>query len=827
MTAPPNELDQGMTALDELLLSSPPNIAWNEAETRLHFINKLLTKCLGWPEAWFYVEKRVHEGYADYVLGQPNVLVIEAKRTGVSFEIPVTTKANAVHSIPSLIKASDNLKAAMEQVIGYCAGLGIEYGAVCNGNQLVVFIAVRRDKPPLEGRALVIENLDDYKKHFALLWQNLSPEALRQRRLTRTLTLDAEAAVPPKLSSSVFSFHQYRYKKTLQADLRLLADLLINDIPETDDVIEKFYEDCYCNTNQLTQYAILSDRIMKDRYAALFEGAADTPSVEEFRSQDLISGSAGRSVAVEALAKRPIVLLGDTGVGKSSFLKNLIIRRSKSTSKNIIYLMIDLGTSGALTYKIRDFVLEEIERQLFSKYAADVNEKTFVRSIYDLEVKRFRKSIFAGSSKKGEEPTGINEHLQSLTRNRPEHLKKSISHISKGRKKQVVIVIDNADQRDFADQQEAFLAAQEIAANWSALVYISLRPQTFHASKQRGTLSAYANRVFTITPPPPDDLLIKRLTFALRIAEGQVHPEALEKISLNLESITTVLRILVRSIHSNGEIRRFIANITGGNMRQLIELFTMFIGSPNVDFDNMIQIEERTGNYIIPLHEFSKHALLGEYAHYSPSSSLAGNLFDVTSNDPREHFLSAILLSFLMNPGAHRDSDGFISTARIIAEMQAHQYLPSQIRNHLEYLIAKKLIEGMGRASERTTEIAVEQQLSEGYRITSVGAYHLVGWLGTFAYLDAMSFDTPIFSEQSWDIMAAVANSFNITDRLRRTNEFLHYLTALWHASGLNAAYFDWSAVEKSGEASFATVTAAIERRERFNARDRTRPRIG
>ncbi len=536
---------------------------------------------------------------------------------GAFFEIPVATRGGLIRNIQSLVKTSDGLRAAMEQVISYCAGLGVEYGAVCNGRQLVVFIAVRRDKPPLQGRALVIESIEEYKTHFAALWQNLSPEALRQRRLTRTLTLDAEAAVPPKLATSVFSFHQHRYKNTLQTDLRALADLLINDIPETEDVIEQFYEECYCSTNQLAQYAILSDRIIKDRYAALFEGSANAPSVEPFRSPDLISGSADRAITVEALAKRPIVLLGDAGVGKSSFLKDLIFRRAKATFQNVIYIMIDLGTSGALTYKIRDFILNDIETQLYSKYRVDVNEKSFVRSIYDLEVKRFRKSIFAGSSGSNGEPTGVNQYLQSLAVNKPEHLKKSISHISKGRKKQIVIVIDNADQRDFADQQEAFLAAQEIAANWNALVYVSLRPATFHASKQHGTLSAYANRVFTILPPPPDEVLIKRLTFALRIAEGQVHPDVLRKISLNLDSITTVLRILVRSIHSNNDIRRFIANITGGNMRQLIELFTMFIGSPNVDFNNMIRIEARSNDYVIPLHEFATHVLLGEYEHCS------------------------------------------------------------------------------------------------------------------------------------------------------------------------------------------------------------------
>src|SRR5205085_9310455 len=127
-------------ALEELIQTTPVDLDWNEAETRLHFIDKLLGSCLGWPTNWFNVEKNAQAGFADYVLGQPNLLVLEAKRAGIYCEFPVSTHGGIIRSIQSLIKVSDSLKSALEQVIGYCAGLGVEYGAVCNGFQLVAFI---------------------------------------------------------------------------------------------------------------------------------------------------------------------------------------------------------------------------------------------------------------------------------------------------------------------------------------------------------------------------------------------------------------------------------------------------------------------------------------------------------------------------------------------------------------------------------------------------------------------------------------------------------------------------------------------------------------
>jgi hypothetical protein len=66
------------------------DIDWNEANTRVHIVDRLLTECLGWskePEQ-FDVERYSNGEYLDYVLGAPAVVIWEAKRTGIYFDVP-------------------------------------------------------------------------------------------------------------------------------------------------------------------------------------------------------------------------------------------------------------------------------------------------------------------------------------------------------------------------------------------------------------------------------------------------------------------------------------------------------------------------------------------------------------------------------------------------------------------------------------------------------------------------------------------------------------------------------------------------------------------
>ena len=67
--------------------------------------------------------------------------------------------------------------------------------------------------------------------------------------------------------------------------------------------------------------------------------------------------------------------------------------------------------------------------------------------------------------------------------------------------------------------------------------------------------------------------------------------------------------------------------------------------------------------------------------------------------------------------------------------------------------------------------------MPHGFRVTTIGAYHLRRWLGTFAYLDAVLFDTPIFDERATATISRDLESFDIRHRLERTTAFRNYLT--------------------------------------------------
>jgi hypothetical protein len=284
---------------------------------------------------------------------------------------------------------------------------------------------------------------------------------------------------------------------------------------------------------------------------------------------------------------------------------------------------------------------------LKDKYGVDIESADFVNAIYYEELKRFDRSV-RGALKQIDETAYQKERilfLASLVLRKDGHLHAALGHLAKGRKKQIILVMDNADQRNFTVQQEAFLIAQELAATRSLLVFVALRPSTFYQSKTTGALSGYQHKILTISPPPADEVIQRRLGYAVRVAEGKIEPATFSGIRLQLRSVVSFLNATLRSIRTSEQIRLFLSNITGGNTRAVIELITGFCGSPNVDSQKIVRIEQEQGDYKVPLHEFTKHVLLGEYAYFnSQSSFVACNIFDVSTADPREHFLVSLII---------------------------------------------------------------------------------------------------------------------------------------------------------------------------------------
>lgn len=493
----------------------------NEATTRLHLIDRLFFDCLDWDRADCIAEEPNHNEFTDYTFNNPHrCLIVEAKKEGIYFELPIGIK-NRKYKISTIKGFDKDVAAAIDQAIKYCQKRGVSIGTVCNGFQLIIFVASRNDGvPPEEGSAIVFESLEDILKDFLFFWQTLSKNAIKDKKIERELLGIEIPLTPAKLAAKIFDYPGVKGRNSMQADLQILSDLILEELIKSEEIEADFLKETYCTSGALSQYALVSRNILQNRYSLLYDKKLDGPTTTPAYTKKGISPD----IMPKGLNTRPILLIGDVGSGKSMFIKNFIKIEAKELMEESLPIYVDLGSKAAFTNDLKNFFLEELSSILLTKFNIDIEERHFIKGVYHFELERFEKGIY-GSLK----TTNPNEYeikeiefLNSKITNKEYHIKHSLIHISKGRKKQIIIFMDNVDQRDEKIQEDAFFIAQDIAANWPASVFLTIRPQTYYKSKTEGALSGYHPKAFTIAPPRVDEVIQRRINFALKIARGEI-----------------------------------------------------------------------------------------------------------------------------------------------------------------------------------------------------------------------------------------------------------------------------------------------------------------
>ena len=766
--------------------SSKPTPERNESTTRLHLINRLFLECLGWDLEDIITEEPQEGEYADYTFHAPRkLLIVEAKREGSSFELPAGKNSINV-SIRTLLRTYKNLKEAMEQASGYCQQRGVPFCAIANGHQLVAFVAVRSDGiAPFDGKALVFDSFESMLNNFYELWQALSKPGIEDKHLLNTLVGNTPAELPPKLSAKTYGYPGVKGRNPFQADFQVLAEIVIEDLIKSQELEGVFLKECYCDSGALSQHSLISKAVLKNRYAALFD----------VNSQQLALVPANQRKGIslerlsESLSRRPILLIGDVGVGKTTFTRHLVKVSAVEEFKKSITFEIDLGSKAMFSKDIRDFVLEEVKTQLFSHHGIDIEEKGFVRAVYRVELEQFAKSIYG--ELKESDPSAYKikelELLEKRLTKREEHLNASLRHISKSQRKQIVMFVDNADQRLETVQQQAFLIAQELAEHWPITVFVALRPETFYRSVRTGALTGYHPKAFTIPPPRVNQVIEKRLQFALQITGGKMSLTQLPTFEFQLEKLTSIIKVFLNSIQRDDSLRECIDNISGGNVRLALNLVSQFFGSGHVNTEKIVRLYEQLGKYHVPLHEFLRAVIYGDSIYFAPGKSPITNIFDVAHSGSNEHFGLPMLLG-LLSTAQNSNENGFVETTDLYNQLQGLGFIPDQIDSLVLRGHRGKLID----VTSRVTPLASDVPTPRAFRISSVGAYHIKRLCHSFTYIDAIIIDTPVFDP---NVRSRITADGILSRRLEQVDEFRAYLDQQWRIFDGIETTFNWPEV--------------------------------
>lgn len=773
---------------------------FNEADTRFRFIDKILTECLNWEPKDINNEDVRDNHYADYKLNLFRAVAVwEAKRIGNYFDLPVGT-SKLIMPLKSICKDNLSIKEALLQVSGYCHERGIKIGVVSNGWQFIAFIANRNDSiPPLEGDGLVIHSLDFFLSNFKEVWNCLSKNGFQEDYLSKKLIGGSEEQLPPKLSSTVTNYPGIKNRNTFQVELEIISDLVLEDVIKDKSIEKEFLKDCYCKSGSLSQYSLLSKQILTTRYSYLFEGNDKKAILEQIASKKGVSSDLVELFA-NSLSKRPILLIGDVGVGKSTFIDNLLLVEAPNVFEKSITFKIDLGSKAIISLDLKEAVLKIIKQQLIENHKIDITEDNFVRHAYFIELESFKKGV---TVKRLYEIAPVHavekeiDFLSNLIKNEAEHLKKSLLYICKNHQKQIIVFIDNCDQRNDIDQQNAFLIAQEFASDWPVIVFVCLRPETFHRTKKKeGALSGYHPKAFTIAPPRIDDVINKRLLFAQKITRGEIPLSKLNNTT-SFSKLDILIQCFIDSLSSNRYLFTFFENVSNGNIRKAIELIKKFFGSGHVNTEKIIGFIEETGKYTIPVHEILRSVIYGDNEHYNPINSEITNLFDVRTNAPKDHFTIPLILGLLQDYSVNNRNEGFVSIKEIYSYMQKLGYLPITIDIALNFMYSKELFETSEKGNYLNTD---KNELM--LRATGTGIYHLTHLANSFTYIDAIIIDVPIFEKETRE---KISNTFVIKERLARATVFATYLDNIWDNENFKNTHFIWK--QKSSE-----LRADIER---------------
>ncbi len=789
-----SEYLQSLDAITELAAwYSEHEARRNEATTRLQLIDRVFFECLGWSRDDVSLEEPYGGQYADYTFIFPRKLLIaEAKKEGVYFELPAGPM-RLQQSISALLRTTPELRSAMEQVATYCQKRGVPYATVTNGHQFITFVATRSDGlPPFEGMAMVFNSLTQARDNFLEFWNLLSKSAMEQQLLRARLLGQTEVNLPPKLSATLHPYPGTKGRNPFQASMKLVSELILEDITKAPQLERQFLKACYCASGALSEYSLQNKQILEARYAALFDSGSPGPTTAPAVQYGLVNAE----ILAQSFSRRPILLIGDVGVGKTTFIRQLI-NTDPAFADKAIALYIDFGSKGTLAEDLKSYIISEIDRQLAKEHHLDTLEDQFVRRVYSLDLQRFAGGVNKSLQKKKRslfEQKEI-EYLEQLLSKREEHMRLSLAQISMELRKQIVIFLDNTDQRSEQDQQAAFLIAQEMANRWQAMIYITLRPETYHASMRRGALTGYHPKAFTIAPPRIDRVIRKRLVFALKVTMGRVLVDNILKTAhLDLSSLEILLRVFLRSTSTSTlntapssrrhDLMRCVENIAAGNVRLALELVRGFFGSGHVDTQKIINKVKDEGGYHIPLHEFQRAMIYGDNVHYDPSRSPVANIFDISTADLKEHFLQGILIAFLRLPGIQRSEEGFVPVKAVYEYCQGLGFTPEQVDFAVTRCVSKRLLETAARRIPEPGRI-------DGFalRPTSLGLYHIQELLGTFTYLDAVTVDTPILEK---NLREFVVDAHSLADRVERAFVFREYLDQAWAALPTTDLPLDW-----------------------------------
>jgi len=724
----------------------------NEADTRHQLIDEVLHGVLSWPRNLTSCESYIDPGFADYCLRRTDgtiLLLLEAKREGLYFNVPNNNPSDSTPKYISVrtLLTDPNVKQALYQVRQYCVDIGCQFAGITNGHEWILFRTFQANQDWRNIQAFVVPSLLYFSERFTDAVNKLGYKAISEAGALGILIgvnpLENRPTYYPK--TGIVAYDAPINANFYSSRLRPILDRYFDKLDEND---AEFMDFCYV-TDQRYQSAFQSARHrLRDSL---------TPYLKQYQIRQIENAADGGAFSnrlEKTIRDRPgadvLVLFGGKGVGKSTFLRRLLYHRPPQIiKKHAVCCIVDLLEAPNIR--------ETIYQTIWSSLVEDLDDPKLLQEdrseVLKLFADRFDQAKKQDLFGLAEDTETYNVRLNDLTQRwlaDKKYCAKRLALYHARQHRGIIVVVDNTDQFNQELQDFCFTVAHDISKELGCASIISMREERFYASSIHGTLDAYHNSGFHISAPSPVDVFHKRTEYVLKLLSRKDTRTQLLGEDITDATVERIQKLFHTFSHefkaSTSHLADFLSACAHGNIRIALDLFKGFVLSR---YTNVTEITSVVGFWTILIHQVLKPIMIPYRFFYEEKQSHVPNVFQVRSHRRGSHFTALRILSDLASGDPTNPPS--IPLPKIAAKFTEILNMKDDFEVNLDMLLKFGLVEADNRIDEFSTNI-------DSVRITNYGLYLLRDLSQYFTYLELISVDCAISSEQTSNTLMTLAN---------------------------------------------------------------------
>lgn len=614
-------VDQAYEQLKAIRQALPPEddrpITDNEACTRVHLIDPILTRVLGWPLEQIAVEApggeagqaaptgSQRDGRVDHVVRDRDGVcwfVIEAKKRSEPVVEPIgTPRGLEVLKLKGPVLAGACWRIISRQMTPYLGRYMPCFGAVTTGEQWVGFLGkLRPDNVLLESmEAVVFRSLDDIEKDFELFYELFGLEGAQRRSMLRKLqpggarglvrAPHARRVVPPGAERPV----DYQGARQFHDDLRQAMEAAFRPIRMDRNALAA----CFVESRESRDAGSRLERVANELGEALRSAVAHYPPAVEGE----VDAVAAPKVDTDEFPPGDgyiARLLGEKSAGKSVFLRRLFDLQLGARRDRVVLLWLDvelLVTFDPAQASRR--VLEQITTELFGDegpswehfreiYRREWNHHVKLAGLAERDVPLEMRQAF------------LRERQEAQARDPEDALRRYAEFATRNRRRLVCLVVDNLDHLERPEQVLEWAVATHLSM--FAMTTVAMEDATLWRLRRRGNdqLGDHQPEQFWLPRPKVREVLQNRCDYLKKILEDAPAGAARTTTTVGRRgqwrwsvSAENLIRVVSAVLLDHEETAQWIGQLCNYDLREVLDVCQQIVLSPHVRADNLLTMQ--------------------------------------------------------------------------------------------------------------------------------------------------------------------------------------------------------------------------------------------